>query len=138
MTSLKVSATPVSATVERGNSMAYVDKVTVKGHTYYRLVESYREAGKVKHRILRNYGSTPPDQVGATPVSATPRKDVGSTPRKGVSATPIATTVDVQIALQTRARDHGITPELYLERLFRMKDPLIPHHGRRQSDGKRY
>ncbi len=54
----------------------YLSIVTVKGHKYYRLVESYRENGKVKHRILVNYGSTPPEGISATVVRATKRKAV--------------------------------------------------------------
>lgn len=46
--------------------MSYLSTVTVKGHKYYRLVESYREDGKVKHRILKNYGRTAPLGVSAT------------------------------------------------------------------------
>ncbi len=46
--------------------MPYLSTVTVKGHKYYRLVESYREDGKVKHRILKNYGRTAPLGVSAT------------------------------------------------------------------------
>ena len=68
--------------------MAYLSTVTVKGHKYYRLVESYREDGKVKHRILKNYGRTAPLGVSATVVSATKDKVVD----KSVSATVVRAT----------------------------------------------
>lgn len=43
--------------------MAYVRRATVKGHTYYYLVESYREGKKVRQRILEYYGKNPPPDV---------------------------------------------------------------------------
>lgn len=71
--------------------MAYLSIVTVKGHKYYRLVESYRENGKVKHRILVNYGSTPPEGISATPekeVSATLERETGGPKHRVISGTP--------------------------------------------------
>ena len=44
--------------------MAYVRRKRLKGHDYYYLVESYRQAGKVKTRTLKYLGTTP--QVPAT------------------------------------------------------------------------
>jgi len=40
-----------------------IKKPSGKSYTYYRLVESYREDGKVKHRILAELGSLTPDEV---------------------------------------------------------------------------
>ena len=39
--------------------MAYVRRKRLKGHDYYYLVESYRQAGKVKTRTLKYLGTTP-------------------------------------------------------------------------------
>lgn len=36
--------------------MSYIRTKTVKGHEYRYLVESYREGGKVKQRILKYLG----------------------------------------------------------------------------------
>jgi transposase len=40
-----------------------VKKANGKSYTYYRLAESYRENGKVKHRILAELGALKPDEV---------------------------------------------------------------------------
>ena len=40
-----------------------VKKPNGKSYTYYRLAESYRENGKVKHRILAELGALKPDEV---------------------------------------------------------------------------
>jgi len=40
-----------------------VKKPSGKSYTYYRLAESYREDGKVKHRILAELGSLTPEEV---------------------------------------------------------------------------
>ena len=37
--------------------MSYLAKTSSKGHDYYKVMESYREDGKVKHRQLYNIGS---------------------------------------------------------------------------------
>lgn len=37
--------------------MPYLAKTTSKGHDYYKIMESYRENGKVKHRVLQNIGT---------------------------------------------------------------------------------
>lgn len=39
--------------------MAYVRRKRLKGHDYYYLVESFRQAGKVKTRTLKYLGRTP-------------------------------------------------------------------------------
>jgi hypothetical protein len=39
--------------------VAYVRRKRLKGHDYYYLVESYRQAGKVKTRMLKYLGTTP-------------------------------------------------------------------------------
>jgi hypothetical protein len=39
--------------------VAYVRRKRLKGHDYYYLVESYRQAGKVKTRTLQYLGTTP-------------------------------------------------------------------------------
>jgi hypothetical protein len=39
--------------------VAYVRCKRLKGHDYYYLVESYRQAGKVKTRTLKYLGTTP-------------------------------------------------------------------------------
>lgn len=36
--------------------MSYLAKTTSKGHDYYKVIESYREDGKVKHRTVYNIG----------------------------------------------------------------------------------
>ena len=38
--------------------MSYLSKSTVKGHDYYRIMESYREDGRIKHRTILNIGNT--------------------------------------------------------------------------------
>ena len=43
--------------------MAYYRTAKVNGHSYYYLVESYREGGKVRQRILEYYGKNPPLEV---------------------------------------------------------------------------
>src|SRR3990170_7281901 len=40
-----------------------VRKANGKSYTYYRLAESYREKGKVKHRIVAELGALKPDEV---------------------------------------------------------------------------
>jgi hypothetical protein len=49
-----------------------VKKANGKSYTYYRLAESYRENGKVKHRILAELGALAPEEVsiwhGGSPV----------------------------------------------------------------------
>lgn len=40
--------------------MAYVRRKRIKGHDYYYLVESYRRDGKVRTRMLKYLGTTPP------------------------------------------------------------------------------
>ena len=40
-----------------------VTKPNGKSYTYYRLAESYRENGKVKHRILAELGALNPEEV---------------------------------------------------------------------------
>ena len=40
-----------------------VNKSSGKSYTYYRLVESYRDRGDVKHRIVANLGALTPDEV---------------------------------------------------------------------------
>ena len=40
-----------------------VKKPNGKSYTYYRLAESYRENGKVKHRILAELGPRKPEEV---------------------------------------------------------------------------
>ena len=37
--------------------MPYLAKTTAKGHDYYKIMESYRENGKIKHRVLQNIGT---------------------------------------------------------------------------------
>ena len=37
--------------------MSYLAKTTSKGHDYYKIMESYREEGKTKHRVVFNIGS---------------------------------------------------------------------------------
>ena len=37
--------------------MVYLAKTTAKGHDYYKIMESYRENGKVKHRVVKNIGT---------------------------------------------------------------------------------
>ena len=37
--------------------MSYLAKTVSKGHEYYKVMESYREGGKVKHRVLYNIGT---------------------------------------------------------------------------------
>lgn len=43
--------------------MAYVRKKRVKGYEYYQLVESYRENGKVRQRMLEHLGEYPTVQA---------------------------------------------------------------------------
>ncbi len=57
-----------------------VKKANGKSYTYYRLAESYREDGKVKHRILAELGALKPEEVEylaavlpASPVSSSVR-----------------------------------------------------------------
>ena len=46
--------------------MSYIEKVTVKGQTYLREMESYRAEGKMKHRVIKNLGAElPPSSVKA-------------------------------------------------------------------------
>jgi len=40
--------------------MTFIRTKKVKGHTYYYLVESYREGGKVKQRVIRYLGKNKP------------------------------------------------------------------------------
>ena len=95
--------------------MPYLSTVTVKGHKYYRLVESYREDGKVKHRILKNYGRTAP--LG---VSATKDKVVD----KSVSATVVrATKVPTRSVVRKEASKKA------LEVLNVTNLPLTPGRG---------
>lgn len=37
--------------------MSYIAKTTAKGHDYFKIMESYRENGKAKHRVLLNIGT---------------------------------------------------------------------------------
>ena len=37
--------------------MSYLAKTVSKGHEYYKVMESYREGGKVKHRVVYNIGT---------------------------------------------------------------------------------
>ena len=37
--------------------MSYLAKTTSKGHEYFKIMESYRENGKVKHRVIYNIGT---------------------------------------------------------------------------------
>lgn len=37
--------------------MAFIRKKKVKGHTYYYIVRSYREKGKIKQEVLRYLGT---------------------------------------------------------------------------------
>lgn len=39
--------------------MAYLEKKTVKGMTYFYIMQSFRRAGKVKRRILEYLGRDP-------------------------------------------------------------------------------
>lgn len=132
----------------------YLSIVTVKGHKYYRLVESYRENGKVKHRILVNYGSTPPEGIS---VSATKRKAtdnvaltekqharIGKETIKTVSATKTVgkvesskvsatvTPLDFQMVLQRRAVDNKMSVEDYLRKLL----DILPDGTRRKHRKK--
>lgn len=43
--------------------MAFIRIKTIKGVKYYYLVESKREGGKVKQKILQYFGTTPPEGV---------------------------------------------------------------------------
>jgi hypothetical protein len=102
----------------------YLSKVTVKGHTYYRLVESYRENGKVKHRILENYGTTPPESVRAT-VRATP---VSATIKRVSATHTITFTASQWTGIELRAKQKGMTTAEYLK--WRIPDGDRPsHHG---------
>lgn len=78
--------------------MAYYRTAKVNGRCYYYLVESYREGGKVRQRILEYYGKNPPlevlnnlrssrtrnvpDQVAAAPQTPqTPQPETAVRPR---------------------------------------------------------
>ena len=37
--------------------MSYIAKTTSKGHDYYKVMESYRENGRIKHRVILNIGT---------------------------------------------------------------------------------
>ena len=37
--------------------MPYLAKTTAKGHDYYKIMESYRVDGKIKHRVVQNIGT---------------------------------------------------------------------------------
>lgn len=43
--------------------MASIQKLIVKGYTYYRLVESYRDGGKVKQRVIKYLGKIAPSNL---------------------------------------------------------------------------
>lgn len=85
--------------------MSYLAKTTSKGHDYYKIMESYRENGKPKHRQLYNIGSLSnlfallPDYVkqGTTP----PIPNAIVTPSVSVSVDPV------------RCRCHGSPYLLY-------------------------
>lgn len=67
--------------------MAFIRKKTVKGKDYYYLVESVREDGKVKQKILQYFGTTlPPDYVvpkkGKVSVTTTEKRVAVSTTLK--------------------------------------------------------
>ena len=130
--------------------MAYISETTVKGHVYFRLIESYRHEGHIKHRIIKNYSRTPPDgytpkalrpdhpqaqpKVSAKLVSAMSQPHVSA---KLVSATAIATTVDFQIAVRKWAAETNETPDEYLARFAaRKKNPLASNHD--PTGQKRY
>jgi len=52
----------------------YIRKITVKGHDYFQLVESYREDGKKKLRIIQHLGPTrPASMAGLTNGLAIPK-----------------------------------------------------------------
>ena len=72
--------------------MSFIRVKTVKDAKYYYLVESYRDDGKVKQRILAYYGTTlPSDAVVPKQVSTTQ----GTVVPKQVSTTQVSTTQDI-------------------------------------------
>ena len=99
--------------------MAYISVTTVKGNRYYRLVESYKQEGKVKHRIIENYGRTPPPGYVEKPVNATNVRATGVSATKvratkvratNVSATKVRTTeVRATEVRATKVRATGIS-----------------------------
>ena len=126
--------------------MAYISVTTVKGNRYYRLVESYKQEGKVKHRIIENYGRTPPPGYVEKPVNATNVRATGVSATKvratkvratGISAMATTTPTDFQIAVRKWAAESHETPDEYLARFAaRKKNPLASNHD--PTGQKRY
>jgi hypothetical protein len=122
----------------------YLSKVTVRGHTYFRLVESYREDGKVKHRILENYGTHPPDSamstVSTTPVSAT-IKPVRATRKKSVSATVKDVSATHTRSNKVESNVVGVSPEIYTflkgraDKMSLSVDAYLMKHFKVNTDG---
>jgi hypothetical protein len=54
--------------------VAHVKPKRIKGKTYYYLVESYRENGKVKKRTLKYLGATPQVPEELRPLLGRPRR----------------------------------------------------------------
>ena len=54
--------------------MAHVKRKRIKGKTYYYLVESYRENGKVKTRTVKYLGTTPDVPADLRPLLGRPRR----------------------------------------------------------------
>src|SRR3954464_2603334 len=61
------SASPYGGSANRKDFAVFVRSRKAKGSTYYAVVESYREAGKVKHRQVVALGTcrTVEDAIGA-------------------------------------------------------------------------
>ncbi len=82
--------------------MSYLAKTTSKGHDYYKIMESYREENKIKHRVIYNIGTIkelfallPEGVKGGTSSSATTERQ--DKLRLDVSVNPV------------RCRKHGAT-----------------------------
>jgi len=84
--------------------MSFIRVKTVKDAKYYYLVESYRDDGKVKQRILAYYGTTLPSdavvpkQVSTTQGTVVPKQvstTQGTVVPKQVSTTQVSTTQDI-------------------------------------------
>jgi predicted HicB family RNase H-like nuclease len=77
--------------------MSFIRVKIIKGHRYYYEVESKRVDGKVKQKILKSFGTTPPDNFNTTQKKSA-RKEVSTTVSKCkelqqiVASEPISTT----------------------------------------------
>jgi uncharacterized protein YaaQ len=109
--------------IKEDGYVAYLRMVMVKGYTYFRLVESFRQEGKVKQRILKNYHNIrPSDSELMADMEAAKQGVIMSKGRNSTTLT-IRIPDDIMFKILNQSKESGKTRNEIVVAMLKKAEP---------------